>query len=70
MEIKNELLKEEHRVLSGCERLSILNSIFEGPFTYYKLNSNKRQRLEVLFSLLKTRDYSRYFTHTNLNQQN
>ena len=57
MEIKNELLKEEHRVLSVCERLSILNSIFEGPFTYYKLDSNKRQHLEVLFSLLKTRDY-------------
>ena len=56
LEIKDELLKEEHRVFSGCERLRILNLIFEQPFTSYILDSGKRPHLICFIRFKKKRE--------------
>ena len=49
---------EERRVSNKNERIHILISIFEQPFTYYKLNSNKRHYTDtVSFDWITTRDY-------------
>ena len=37
-----EMLRTEARAATGCERRRILKSILLQPFTYYKLDSNKR----------------------------
>lgn len=57
MEIKDELLKEKHHVLSGYARLRMLDLIFKQPFPYYKLDSNKRKHLNVLLDSKEIRYY-------------
>ena len=40
--IKDKLLREKHKISIKNERIRILMAIFKQPFTYYKINSNKR----------------------------
>ena len=42
--IKYDLLKEEHKACSKCERIRILRSILNQSPTNYKLDSNKRPK--------------------------
>ena len=42
MLIKDNLIRQEHRACSKCERIRILRSILAQPPTYYKLDSTKR----------------------------
>ena len=41
-QIQYGLLHSENKWASKCERIRILKSILNQPFTYFKLDSNKR----------------------------
>ena len=41
MQIKDKLMREEHKVGSKCERLRVLRSILAQSPTYYKIDPNK-----------------------------
>ena len=70
LEIKDELLKEEHCVFSGCKRLRILNLIFEQPFTNYILDSDKRPRLICFIRFKKKQKNERLFAQFLLDVNN
>ena len=42
MQIKDKLMREEHKACPKCERLRVLRSILSQSPTYYKIDSNKR----------------------------
>ena len=42
MQIKDNLMRQEHKACSKCERIRVLRSILAQPPTYYKLDSTKR----------------------------
>lgn len=55
--IKDKHLKEEYCVVNECEILRVLSSILIQPFTYYKLDSNKRHNVDKDFKTCATREY-------------
>ena len=48
-EIKYNLLKDECKASSKCERIRILRSILSQPPTYYKIDSTKRPNNKHIF---------------------
>ena len=55
MQIKDEMLREEFKASSKCERIRVLRCILAQPPTYYKLNSTKRAAIDNIFN--STREY-------------
>ena len=51
LNIKEYLIREEHKASSKCERVHILRSILAQSPTYYKTDSKKRSRGENIFSI-------------------
>ena len=50
MQIKDDLLRQEFRACSKCERVRIFRSILAQPPTYFKLNSTKRAPIANIFN--------------------
>ena len=55
MQIKDNLMRQEHRACSKCEGIRVLRSILAQPPTYYKLDSTKRAICKNISQL--TRQY-------------
>ena len=55
MHIKHDLLRQEFRACSKCERIRILRSILAQPPTYFKLTSTKRAPITNVFN--STREF-------------
>ena len=55
MQIKGDLLRQEVRASSKCERIRIFRSILAQPPTYFKLNSTKRASTDNIVN--STREY-------------
>ena len=46
MKIKDDLIREESKIFSKCERLRVLKSVLSQPPTYYKIDSIKRPNVK------------------------
>ena len=55
MQIKDDLLRQEFRACSKCERVRIFRSILAQLPTYFKLNSTKRAPIANIFN--STREF-------------
>ena len=55
MGIKDDLMRQEYRACTKCERIRTLRSILAQPPTYYKIDSAKRPSVKNIFQ--STRDY-------------
>ena len=53
MQIKDDLLRQEFRACSKCERVRIFQSILAQPPTYFKLNSTERAPIANIFNLTR-----------------
>ena len=55
MQIKDKLMRDEHKACSKCETLRVLRSILSQSPTYYKIDSNKRPNCKNI--LQSTKEY-------------
>ena len=53
MQFKDNLMRQEHKASSKCERIRVLRSILAQPPTYYKLESNKRPACKNITQSIK-----------------
>ena len=53
MKIKDDLIREESKIFSKCERLRVLKSVLSQLLTYYKTESHKRPSIKNIIKSTK-----------------